>query len=380
MIKVGLIGTGYIGPIHLDALSRIVGVKVKSVVDVNIDLARKAAADFNIENTGSDYRDLIKDPDIDVIHNCTPNKHHYHITKESLEAGKQVLSEKPLAMTLKEAETLVDIAQKKGAITGIDFCYRYYPVVQDLAARIHRGDAGDIRMATGSYFQDWLSTPADYSWRLEKAEGGESNITADLGSHWFDLIQFTTGLRLTDVLGDLRILIPFRNRPIHQVLAFENAKEGATEEFQVELEDYSAVLFQLSGGAPGSFTTCQVCSGRKSDTELQIYGSKCSYAWNHNDATRLWIGHREKPNEILIENPILQDPSTARFANLPAGHPLGYHDAVLNLFKEFYQAIREGKADDESQRPTFRSGYEEMKILKAILESNKKRSWVKVKD
>ena len=379
MIKVGLIGTGYIGPIHLDALARIGGVQVKSVVDVNLDLARKAAADFNIEKTGSDYKDLIKDPEIDVIHNCTPNKYHYQITKEALEAGKQVLSEKPLAMTLEEAETLVDIAQKKGAVTGIDFCYRYYPVVQDLAARIRRGDSGEIRMVTGSYFQDWLSTPNDYSWRLEKAEGGESNITADLGSHWFDLIQFATGQRVAEVIGDLKALIPVRNRPTRQVLAFEEAQEGATEAFQVELEDYSAVLFHLSGGAPGSFTTCQVCSGRKSDTEFQIYGSKCSLAWNHKDATRLWIGYREKPNETLIENPVLQDPSTARFASLPAGHPLGYHDAVLNLFKDFYQAVREGKADDES-RPTFRTGYEEMKILAAILESNKKRSWAKVKD
>ncbi len=379
MIKVGLIGAGYIGPIHLGALARIGGVKVKTVVDVNINLARKAAAAYNIENSAGDYREVIRDPDIDVIHNCTPNKYHYQITKEALLAEKQVLSEKPLAMTLLEVEDLVNIAEKKGAITGIDFCYRYYPVVQDMAVRIRRGEAGEIRMATGSYFQDWLSTPDDYSWRLEKAEGGESNITADLGSHWFDLIQFTTGLKISEVIGDLCTLIPIRRRPTRQVLAFEEVKDVESEEYEVELEDYSSVLFHLSNGAPGSFTTSQVCAGRKSDTEFQIYGSACSMAWNHKDATRLWIGYRKKPNEILIENPLLQDPSTAQYAGLPAGHPLGYHDAVLNLFKHYYRAFENGNKKGEN-RPTFSTGLQEMKILDAILESHKKKTWITVKD
>ena len=140
MIKVGLIGTGYIGTIHLNALARIGCIEVKTVVDVNSDLALKAAADYNIKNAVTDYREVIRDPGIDVIHNCTPNKYHYQITKEAMEAGKQVLSEKPLAMNLREAEDLVNIAEKKGSVTGIDFCYRYYPVVQEMAARIKRGD------------------------------------------------------------------------------------------------------------------------------------------------------------------------------------------------------------------------------------------------
>jgi predicted dehydrogenase len=378
MIKVALIGAGYIGPIHLGALVRLEGVKVRSVYDANGELAARAAKACNVEHYGTDYREAIKDPQVDVIHNCTPNKLHYSISKEALEAGKQVLSEKPLAMNLKEAEELVTLAEKKRAVTGMDFCYRYYPVVQEMAVRLRRGDAGTVRMVAGSYFQDWLSREVDWSWRLLPSESGESNTTADLGSHWFDLVQFATGLRVKSVIGDLATLIPVRRRPKRQVLAFEKVDQVPSEEVKVELEDYSSVLFRLENGAPGSFSTSQVCVGRKSDTELQVYGSRCSYAWNHREATQLWIGYRDKANEILIENPTLQDSSTAGYANLPAGHPLGYHDAVHNLFKDYYRAVA-GQEPATKMRPTFETGREEMGILAAILESHRKRTWVEVK-
>jgi len=378
MITVGVIGTGYIGPIHLGALSRIEGVKVKAVCDANRSFAESAAKNYNIERSCSDYEDVLKDDDIEVIHNCTPNRHHYSITKEALERGKHVLSEKPLAMKLREAEELVELAVRKGVVTSVHFCYRYYPVVQEMAVRIKRGDLGDVRMVGGSYLQDWLSNPTDYSWRLEKKESGASNITADLGSHWFDLVQFATGLKVTEVLGDFATLIPVRKKPKRQLLAFEQAERVETEDVRVELEDYSSVLFRLSNGAPGSFTTSQTCAGRKSDTEFQIYGSRCSMAWNHKRSTELWIGHREKPNETLIEGPALQDSSTATYATLPGGHPLGYHDAVLNLFRDFYNVVKKSGETSPVSRPTFETGYEEMKILDAIVQSDKKRRWVKV--
>ena len=371
MINVGLIGTGYIGPIHLEALSRIGGVKVKAVCDINQSLAEQTAKKYLVEFAYSDYKKILDDDEIEVIHNCTPNKFHYSITKEALEKGKQVLSEKPLAMKLDEAEELVELAEKKGVVAGVDFCYRYYPVVQEAAVKVRKGDLGKVRMVMGSYLQDWLSNPTDYSWRLEKSESGESNITADIGSHWFDLIQFVTGLEIVNVIGDLATLIPVRKKPKRQVLAFEDVKEEDTEDFKVELEEYSSVLFKLSNGAPGSFTMAQVCAGRKSDTEFQVYGSKCSYAWNHKRSNELWIGYREKPNETLIENPVIQDKSTAKYATLPAGHPLGYHDAVLNLFKDFYDVVESGKETSAVSRPTFETGYKEMKILDSILKSNK---------
>jgi predicted dehydrogenase len=380
VINVGLIGAGYIGPIHLNALARIGGVKVKRVADINGELARKAAVDYNLEQAGTDWREVVRDPGIDVIHNCTPNKYHFEINREALNQGKQVFTEKPLCIDIREADELVNLAEKKKAVTGIGFCYRYYPAVQEMAARVRRGDAGPVRLVTGTYFQDWLSREVDWSWRLLASESGASNITADLGSHWFDLVQFVTGLEVRQVIGDLATLIPVRKRPKRQVLAFETVDQVESEEVKVELEEYSAVLFRLSNGAPGSFTTSQACAGRKSDTEFQIYGSKCSYAWNHKEATVLWIGHREKPNEVLIENPTLQDPSSARYATLPAGHPQGYHDAMMNMFRDYYDELSGKSAPRAAPRATFATGRVEMKILAAVLASHKGKRWMEVQE
>ena len=378
MINVGVIGTGYIGKIHIDALKRISGVNVSVVTDTNQELAADTALKFNVSRVAKDYKEIISDTTIDVIHNCTPNKYHYDITKEALEAGKHIMSEKPLAMTLQQAEELANLAESKKVVTGVNFCYRYYPLVQEMAARFRRGHAGELQLVTGTWFQDWLSKETDYSWRLTRTEGGESNTTADLGSHWFDLVQFVTGMKVKEVFGDMQTIIKERKRPKKQVLAFQKADSGDFETIPVEVEDYSSVLFHFANGKPGSFTTSQVCNGRKSDTEFQVYGSEYSMAWNHKSADKLWIGYRDKANEILTESPILQDPSTAKYATLPAGHPVGYYGAVFNLFNEYYEVVSKRCETNKLGRPTFLTGYEEMIILDAILKSVKKRTWVNV--
>jgi predicted dehydrogenase len=379
MIHVGLIGTGYIGPIHIEALNRLSGVRVKALTDVNQDLARRTADRYNVAQVYPDADALLDDPDITVIHNCTPNRFHFEINKQAIEKGKHVLSEKPLAMTYAQAQELATLAERRGIVHGIDFCYRYYPAVLEMALRLQKGEAGKVRMVCGSYFQDWLSSPNDWTWRLLKSESGESNIAADLGSHWFDLVQFTTGLTVTEVLADFSTLIPVRHRPAKQVLAFEQVGAAATEEVAVELEEYAAILFALSNGARGSFVTCQTCIGRKSDTEFQVYGSEKSFAWNHKRSTELWIGHRSTPNETLLEAPALVTPALAGYATLPGGHPLGYHDAVLNLFRDFYEAVKNnGKETAPIPRPTFATGCDEMRILDAVVRSKNSRSWTKV--
>jgi predicted dehydrogenase len=380
VISVAVIGAGYIGPVHIEALRRISGIAVKGVADANPELALRAAQRYNIEKVYGDYSEILNDPSIDVIHTCVPNSLHYPINKAAIEKGKHILSEKPLAMSLDQTCELTELATKKGIVTGINFCYRYYPVVLEMALRVRRGDAGKVRMATGSWFQDWLSEDTDYTWRLTQAESGDSNISADLGSHWFDLVQFVTDLRVTEVMADFATLIPVRKKPARQILAFEKVSDVPFEEIKVELEDYSAILFRLNNGAPGSFTTSQAATGRKSDTEFQIYGSTCSYAWSHKRSNELWVGHRDVPNETLIESPILQSRETASYASLPTGHPLGYHDAVLNLIRDFYDVVRGGgkEVSRPLPRPTFQTGYEEMRILKAVVESNRKRAWVKV--
>jgi predicted dehydrogenase len=380
VINVAVIGTGYIGPVHIEALRRVSGVSVKGVADANPELARRTAQKYNIEKVYRDYTEILADPSIHVIHTCAPNSLHFPMNKAAIQTGKHILSEKPLAMTLAQARELTELAEAKGIVTGINFCYRYYPLVLEMALRVRRGDAGAVRMVVGTWFQDWLSCDTDYTWRLTRAESGDSNIAADLGSHWFDLVQFATGLRVSEVMADFATLIPVRKKPARQVLAFEKVADVPYEEVRIELEDYSAILFRLDNGAPGSFTTSQAAIGRKSDTEFQVYGSVSSYAWNHKRSNELWVGHRDAANETLIESPVLQDPATAPYASLPTGHPLGYHDAMLNLLKDFYDVVRaNGKEPVRAlPRPTFRTGYEEMRILEAVVESSRRRAWVKV--
>ena len=282
-------------------------------------------------------------------------------------------------MTLEQARELTALAEKKGIVTGINFCHRYYPVVLEMALRVRHGDAGMVRMATVTWFQDWLSADTDYTWRLTRVESGDSNISKDLGSHW-DLVQFATGLHVTEVIADFATLIPVRKKPTRQVRAFEKVGDVACTEVKIELEDYFAILFRLDNGAPGSFTTSQAAIGRKSDTEFQIYGSACSYAWNHKRSNELWVGHRDSPNEILIESPVLQSPETLSYESLPTGQPLGYHDAMLNLLRDFYDVVKAGgkEAARSLPRPTFRTGCEGMQVLGAVVESNRKRAWTKV--
>ncbi len=380
MITVAVIGTGYIGPIHIEALRRLGDVNVKGVCDANMKLAESAASRFGIEKVYKDWKEAVNDPSVDAVHICSPNCMHFEMSKAAVKAGKSIMSEKPLAMKLEEAEELTDLARLKGTITGVNFCYRYYPSVIEAALRIKSGDAGTVRMVSGTWFQDWLSKASDWTWRLEEAQSGNSNIAGDLGSHWFDLIQFATGLKITDVMADFATIIPVRRKPKNQVIAFESSTSSEFEEVNVALEEYAAVMFRLDNGAPGTFTACQTVNGVKSAPEFMINASGYSLAWDHAETNKLWIGHRDTPNEILIENPSLMNPAASGYATLPAGHPLGYHDAVLNLFRDFYDDVRLGKerADRPVPRPTFETGAEEMRILKAVVESNKKGVWVKV--
>lgn len=380
-IKVGLIGTGYIGKVHLEMLRRIVGVEVVAVADADPAQARLAAEALEIRNVHPNADALLEDPEIDVVHNCTPNNVHFEINKKAILSGKDVLSEKPLSLDSRESAELVRLAEKHKTLTAIDFCYRYYPVVQEAAARVRRGELGDVRAFVGHFLQDWLFHETDYSWRLDAEVAGRANVIADLGSHWCDLVQFITGLKIVEVMSDLHTCIPKRKKPKTGPLSFSAQKNVAFDEVEVKLDDYAAMFLRLENGARGNFTTCQVCAGRKVDIELQIFGSKESLGWSHVHPNALWIGHRDKGNEIFYESSQLQAEETQKYAALPTGHPMGYHDAVYNLFRDYYAALaakREGRPY-AVHFPDFRTGHEEMGVIDAAIESSRSGRWVKVR-
>jgi predicted dehydrogenase len=379
-IKVGLIGTGYIGMVHLEMLRRLGGVEVVAVADTNTGLAEAAAAKFRIPRVYAAADGLIADDEVEVVHNCAPNNVHFEISSLAIRTGKDVLSEKPLALDSRESAELLALAEKHGTLTAIDFCYRYYPVVQEAAARARRGDLGDVRAFVGHFLQDWLFFETDYSWRLDPSVAGQANVVADLGSHWCDLVQFITGQRIVEVMAELHTCLPKRRKPKGGVLSFGAGKAGEAEEVDITLDDYASLFLKLENGARGNFTTCQAAAGRKVDIELQVFGSKQSYAWSHVHPNALWIGHREKANELFYESSILQIEETRKYATLPTGHPLGYHDAVFNLFRDYYEAAaakREGKPY-KGTFPDFRTGHEMMCIIDAAVESDRSGKWIKV--
>ncbi|MCK4590181.1 MAG: Gfo/Idh/MocA family oxidoreductase, partial [Candidatus Latescibacteria bacterium] len=194
-VKAGVIGTGLIGPIHVEALRRLGFVDVIALAEVDKELAECKAEQMNIEKAYGDFRELLEDPEVEVVHNCTPNFLHFQITKAALEADKDVVSEKPLAMTSSESAELVNLANKKGLVNALDFNYRYYPLIQQARRMAEKGEIGEIYTVHGSYLQDWLYLDTDYNWRLEPDQSGQSRAIADIGSHWMDLIEFVTGLK-----------------------------------------------------------------------------------------------------------------------------------------------------------------------------------------
>jgi predicted dehydrogenase len=378
--KVGLIGTGYIGMVHLEILRRITGAEVVAIADTNQTLAKAAADKLGIPKIYATGEELIQDRNIQVVHNCAPNNVHFGLNKQAIESGKDILSEKPLSLDARESAELVRLVDKHKTLTAINFCYRYYPVVQEAAARVRRGDLGDVRAFMGHFLQDWLFYDTDYSWRLDPAVAGAANVIADLGSHWCDLVQFVTGRKIVEVMAELHTCIPKRKKPKAGPLSFSTQKVADYVEVDVKLDDYASMFVRLDNGATGNFTTCQVAAGRKVDLELQVFGTKESYAWSHVHPNALWVGHREKGNETFYESSQLQAEDTRKYAALPTGHPMGYHDAVYNLFRDYYEALaakREGKPF-AVRFPDFHTGHEAMCVLGAAVESHKSGRWTKV--
>lgn len=383
MINTTVIGAGFIGKVHLETLMKLPGVNVKAIADTNLKMAEDLSESYGIDKVTDDYHDLLYDPEIQVFHNCTPNFLHYTINKDILEAGKHLLSEKPLSTDAEQARTLTYLADKKDLVTGVNFCYRYYPVVQEASARVKSGEIGKVYSVMGNFLQDWLLYDTDYNWRLNKNKVGDSNAMADIGSHLFDLAQFVTGSKIVEVISDLRTLIPVRKRNKTEVLTFnkqQKAGKSAYDEIPIDVEDYGSVLVRFDNGASGTFTVSQLSAGRKDSVDIQVYGSRSALSWNHEKPMELWCGNRDGANQMFMENPLLQKESTSRYNLLPAGHPMGFNDAVFNLFNDFYKAVylKENNKKINFDWPNFQTGYEEMRIIDAILKSSRQKKWVNV--
>ena len=379
----GIVGAGFVGPHHVDAVRRLGFVEVVAVAGSSQASADKKAEALGARKAYGSYEALLNDPDVQVVHNATPNYLHYPVNAAAIAKGKHVVSDKPLAMTAAEAKKLLDQATKAGIVHAVTFNYRGNPLVQQARHAIAKGDIGKPHFLVGQYLQDWLLKDTDYSWRLEPDKGGASSALGDIGSHWCDLAQHLSGLRITHVLGDITTVVPKRKKPIGSREAFAAADASQkVEDVDIKVEDLASVLLKFDNGARGAFSVGQVCAGHKNDLEIEICGSKASLKWRQEHQNELLIGHRDKPNEILQKDPSLLYPEAGKYAHLPGGHQESWADAFANLMRDIYGFIAEGKKPSDPHPPafaTFEDGYRANCIVEAILQSASKGSaWTKV--
>lgn len=382
-IKVGIIGTGFIGPTHIEAIRRLGFVEVVALAETSQEQAETKAAELGISLAYEDYREMLKNDEIQVVHNCTPNHVHFAINKDIILAGKHVISEKPLAMNSEESAELLTLAKTKDVVHGVNFNYRQHASVQNLQAMISSGDLGKVNLVHGSYLQDWLLYETDFNWRLAPEVGGKSRAIADIGSHWCDTVQYVTGKKIVEVFADLATVIPVRKKAISGSNTFStvNHEEQEYEDVAINTEDYASVLVRFEDGSRGVFTVSQVSAGRKNRLSFEIDASKSSVFWNQEEPEKLWIGHRDKPNEILLADPSLFSVEAKSAIHHPGGHNEGWPDALKNMMLNFYTFVREEKSlkTDKPNFATFEDGHLSMCITDAILDSHQQQKWVKVK-
>ena len=378
----GIVGAGFVGPHHVDAVRRLGYVDVVAVAGSSQASADKKAEALGAARAYGSYEALLADPDIHVIHNATPNYLHYPVNAAAIAKGKHVVSDKPLAMTAAEARKLLDAANKAGIVHAVTFNYRGNPLVQEARSRIARGEIGSPHFLVGSYLQDWLIKDTDYSWRLEPDKGGASSALGDIGSHWCDLAQHISRLRITHVLGDMTTTVPKRKKPRGSREAFQTGgSEDAFDLVDIKVEDLASVLVRFDNGAKGSFSVGQVCAGHKNDLVLEICGPGGSIRWRQEHQNELWIGYRDKPNEILQKDPSLIGSDARPYAHLPGGHQEAWADAFCNLMRDIYGFIAEGKKPGDPHPPafaTFEDGYRANCIVESIMQSAKQGSWTEV--
>jgi predicted dehydrogenase len=378
-IKAAIVGTGFIGPAHLEALRRIPNVEVVALVEVNQELADEKAKQLGIPRAYI-FADMLKQDDIDVVHICTPNFLHYSQAKAVLEAEKHVVCEKPLAISLEEAEDLVKIAKTTGLVNAVHFNLRYYPMVRQMKVMREKGELGEVYSIMGSYLQDWLFLQTDYNWRLEPDKSGDSRAIADIGSHLLDITEYVTGLKITAVMADFSTVHKTRLKPLKPIETY-SGKMLTAEDYQevpINTEDHATVLLRFDNGSKGSITVSQVNAGRKNRLNIEIAGSVSAFEFNSERPNELWIGKREKANEQLMKDPSLVHREVSSLVSFPGGHNEGFPDTSKQLFKEVYAAVAAGKQPEQPTFPTFADGWRELLIGERIVESNKKQAWVNV--
>ena len=379
-IGVGVAGTGFIGPVHIEALRRN-GIPVIGLAEETLEKARQKAAELGIARAYASLDEMLANPDIDVVHLATPNHLHHQHARAALLAGKHVVCEKPLAMNANQSGELVQLAAQKKLVNAINFNIRMYPLVQQARSLVQNGQLGDLFIIQGSYLQDWLLFPTDWNWRLEPEVGGSLRAVGDIGSHWLDLLTFITGLQVEEVYADFKTFLPIRKKPAKPQETFSGKLLTPVDYIDepIHTEDYATIILHYENGVRGVLTVSQVSSGRKNRLFFEINGAKASLAWDSERPNEAWIGHRTEPNQSLMKDPALLAPEARAVTSYPGGHNEGFPDTFKQLYAKVYAYILAGDYDKTPDFPTFADGHYEMQLCEAIERSARTKTWIKIK-
>ena len=372
-----VIGTGFIGGVHIGALRRL-GVNVVGVLGSSPERGAARAAELGVAKAYRDLDELLCDTSVENVHVASPNHAHYPQVKALLAAGKNVMCEKPLALTSDQSAKMVKLAKQSGKIAGVCYNIRFYPLNQHARGMVVSGALGDIRFITGHYHQDWLSNDTDWNWRLETDEGGALRSVSDIGTHWFDLVSFITGMKADAVFADLTTFIKKRHKPLGSVETFSSKKSDNVEMRDIETDDVAMIMLRYSNGGKAVFTTSQINIGRKNSLCWDIVGSSGSAAWDSEKPDHLWVGHRSEANEILQRDASLMNSTGAAAAYVPGGHVEGFGDTFHALFAQFYRDVADGLRSTDSTYASFEEGHDEICFCDAVMHSDATQTWVKI--
>jgi predicted dehydrogenase len=372
-LRAAVIGTGFVGPFHVDAIRRAGHADVVALVGSNAERTRERAAALGVPGAVTELDEVLGE--VDVVHVCTPNDSHVAFAERALNAGKHVVVEKPLALSVSDGRRLQELAAERGRHGAVAFTYRGYPMVREARRLVAGGELGDLRLIHGGYLQDWLANETDYNWRIE-SWAGRSRAVADIGSHWFDTAEFVSGQRISAVCADFATFIPVRQRPAVAAVAFAEAT-GERVPVEIGSEDAATILVRFADGARGSLVLSQVSPGRKNAFTLEINGARASIAWGQEQPERLWIGTRDDERTVVRQ---LAPPPAAGIPSLPAGHPEGWAEALRDLMRAFYGAVAAG-ADPTAgdlPYPTLADGVRAVELVDAVVTSAEQGAWVSV--
>ena len=374
-VRIGLVGTGYIGRCHAIAYAQAPTVfsldaelVLEYLAEVTSELAEKKAKEFGFKRFTDDWRDIVQDPNVDVVDICTPNFLHKEIALAAITNGKHVYSEKPLALTAIDAKLMYEAAKQAGVKTLVGFNYIKNPTTQLAREIIANGEIGEVIHFYGTHNEDYLANkniPLDWHCVKEKAGLG---ALGDLAAHIVQMSQYLLGQDIRSVIGDMQTVIKTRPNP-----------NNLQERLAVENEDQATALVRFANGCMGTIETSRIACGRKMGLSYVITGTKGSITYTQERMAELKLYlHDENPARQGFKT-ILSGPLHPDYKNfcVSAGHGIGFNDQKTVEIRDLVNGLA---SPVNTLYPDFEEGYKVSRVLDAIALSCEQKRWVDVEE